>query len=287
MSSASFDTLHTDAFLELGVVAPGQHWSSFNVSREDARRGLAEKFVITIWNYHSTKDSSGKRTPSQIAICQDVGDKSLWYRVEKPTPGTKRLTWVAHWKGIELALETKIPIVGVLKDVLTRKCSLLNIFDISEGRFQLDGSAIWLRLEPRGEIGCPVRDISIDLLTTDTGEVFQHSSYDEDFNKRVAESSNLETSQRKARLSKAPRFAKKVRVTSWAFVRNSDVVAEVLHTAKGECGQCGQPAPFIRRAERTPYLEVHHRVPLSCGGEDTVENAIALCPNCHRKAHYG
>ena len=23
------------------------------------------------------------------------------------------------------------------------------------------------------------------------------------------------------------------------------------------------------------------------GGPDTVENAIALCPNCHRKQHYG
>jgi 5-methylcytosine-specific restriction protein A len=26
---------------------------------------------------------------------------------------------------------------------------------------------------------------------------------------------------------------------------------------------------------------------LSTGGEDTLENAIALCPNCHRRAHFG
>ncbi|OOL15317.1 hypothetical protein BXQ27_32765, partial [Klebsiella aerogenes] len=26
---------------------------------------------------------------------------------------------------------------------------------------------------------------------------------------------------------------------------------------------------------------------LSNGGEDSVENAIALCPNCHRQAHFG
>ncbi len=25
---------------------------------------------------------------------------------------------------------------------------------------------------------------------------------------------------------------------------------------------------------------------LANNGDDTVENAIALCPNCHRKAHY-
>ncbi|MEE7094460.1 HNH endonuclease, partial [Escherichia coli O10] len=37
----------------------------------------------------------------------------------------------------------------------------------------------------------------------------------------------------------------------------------------------------------TPFLEVHHIEWLSKGGEDSVENAIALCPNCHRQAHYG
>ncbi|WP_425484228.1 HNH endonuclease [Desulfobacter latus] len=23
------------------------------------------------------------------------------------------------------------------------------------------------------------------------------------------------------------------------------------------------------------------------GGKDTIENTIAICPNCHRKRHYG
>jgi 5-methylcytosine-specific restriction endonuclease McrA len=31
----------------------------------------------------------------------------------------------------------------------------------------------------------------------------------------------------------------------------------------------------------------HHVKQLAHGGEDTVENAIAVCPNCHRKAHHG
>ncbi len=29
------------------------------------------------------------------------------------------------------------------------------------------------------------------------------------------------------------------------------------------------------------------RIPLSEGGEDTVENAMAVCPNCHMELHYG
>ncbi|WP_256325004.1 HNH endonuclease signature motif containing protein [Nitrosomonas sp. Nm132] len=43
----------------------------------------------------------------------------------------------------------------------------------------------------------------------------------------------------------------------------------------------------MRKHDGSPYLEVHHKIPLAFGGEDTVVNAIALCPNCHREAHYG
>ena len=34
-----------------------------------------------------------------------------------------------------------------------------------------------------------------------------------------------------------------------------------------------------------PFLENHHLVWLSRGGTDTIDNTIALCPNCHRKMH--
>jgi 5-methylcytosine-specific restriction protein A len=78
-----------------------------------------------------------------------------------------------------------------------------------------------------------------------------------------------------------------VPVFTFEFVRNTDVVAEVLLRANGICEACRTPAPFIRRKDKSPYLEVHHRKPLADGGEDTVANAVAVCPNCHRQAHYG
>lgn len=92
---------------------------------------------------------------------------------------------------------------------------------------------------------------------------------------------------RLGRLRAAAKMPKKVQVVTVVYVRNPDVIAEVLERAKGICEQCAKPAPFIRRTNRTPYLEVHHRKQLADGGEDTVENAIALCPNCHREMHYG
>ena len=71
------------------------------------------------------------------------------------------------------------------------------------------------------------------------------------------------------------------------FDRNPDVVAEVLAQASGKCQRCGCPAPFIRKSNGSPYLEVHYKFPLAFGGEGAVANAIALYPNCHREAHYG
>lgn len=70
------------------------------------------------------------------------------------------------------------------------------------------------------------------------------------------------------------------------FVRDPAVVAAVLEAATGTCELCRQPAPFLR-VNGQPYLEVHHVETLAEGGADRVENAVALCPNCHRLLHYG
>ena len=32
-------------------------------------------------------------------------------------------------------------------------------------------------------------------------------------------------------------------------------------------------------------METHHIEWLSKGGSDTIDNTVALCPNCHRKMH--
>lgn len=92
---------------------------------------------------------------------------------------------------------------------------------------------------------------------------------------------------RRLRLAKANKQPESIQVISRAFKRNADVVAEVLLRANGTCEKCYSPAPFLRASDDTPYLEVHHIVQLSAGGEDTDANAMALCPNCHRKFHFG
>ncbi|MCD5329370.1 HNH endonuclease [Chromobacterium piscinae] len=69
------------------------------------------------------------------------------------------------------------------------------------------------------------------------------------------------------------------------YKRDVAVKAWVLQHAKGVCESCGQPAPFCG-SDGQPYLEVHHVRQLADNGSDTVTNAVALCPNCHKAFHY-
>jgi len=71
------------------------------------------------------------------------------------------------------------------------------------------------------------------------------------------------------------------------YIRNPYVVEQAKRIANGLCQDCGNIAPFLTKGTNEPFLEVHHVVPLSQGGKDAIENVVALCPNCHRKRHYG
>ncbi|NRA14968.1 MAG: HNH endonuclease [Oceanospirillaceae bacterium] len=69
------------------------------------------------------------------------------------------------------------------------------------------------------------------------------------------------------------------------YRRSAAVKLYALKRASGDCEACAVKAPF-ETAQGKPYLEVHHINKLSDGGPDHPDHVIALCPNCHRKAHY-
>lgn len=103
----------------------------------------------------------------------------------------------------------------------------------------------------------------------------------------IAKSASLSHEARLNRLKKTSRKPQRVEVSTYTFIRNPDVIAEVLLRANGCCERCGSLAPFNRTKDGSPYLEVHHIIQLAHGGEDAVSNAQALCPNCHRYLHFG
>ena len=115
--------------------------------------------------------------------------------------------------------------------------------------------------------------IEVGLLDTRTKEEIE----------RHAASLDEETLGKLARL----RSTQKPRVVTQTTqaIRRDEYVAKYAKTrAKGICQLCGKEATFIG-SDGEPYLESHHIVWLAKGGADSVENTVALCPNCHKKMH--
>ena len=71
------------------------------------------------------------------------------------------------------------------------------------------------------------------------------------------------------------------------FVRDPYIVAAALARAKDQCEMPNCKSLLFQRDDDRSYLEVHHILPLGEGGDDTLINAAALCPSCHRELHFG
>lgn len=81
--------------------------------------------------------------------------------------------------------------------------------------------------------------------------------------------------------SKAPR---KERVVI-ERIRSNAIRLYVLFRAHGVCEGCRMRGPFQTPDGRF-YLEPHHTHRLADDGPDHPAKVIALCPNCHRRAHH-
>jgi 5-methylcytosine-specific restriction protein A len=102
--------------------------------------------------------------------------------------------------------------------------------------------------------------------------------------KKEKEARRLSDDELKERLKYAKKQASKREVSSATYERNLYVAEFIKRRANGKCQLCEEPAPFNDK-QGEPFLEAHHIIWLSEGGENTIENATALCPNCHRKMH--
>lgn len=118
-------------------------------------------------------------------------------------------------------------------------------------------------------------------------EILSKNSFDESFQRQLDEAKTISVDELKNKILKCDKKPEKIEVLTYMYKRNPYVIIEVLNRSEGICELCKNIAPFVRKSDGTPYLEIHHLIPLSENGDDTVENTMALCPNCHRKLHYG
>jgi len=127
----------------------------------------------------------------------------------------------------------------------------------------------------------------ISYFETKDSKIIEQTKLEDDFEQKIQKSKNDSREKRLMRLKQSNKKPLSVEVKSIQYKRNSDVVVEVLNRANGICEKCKKKAPFLRKKDNSPYLEVHHIITLANGGDDTIENTIAVCPNCHRELHFG
>ena len=269
--STSFRTPPNLAYRALGALDADRRWCAFDVITARARLGEARLLVMTLWDNRILRDSM---------------TGLYWYQVPRhKADGSVEMHRDLLCEALRIAINQAIPITGVLKSGSGKRwCSLDHLFSILSVKEDEATDALWLNLLPHSsDIGCAPVPTAIHFAerVPDQDQQIRLS-----FEAQVAAARD-DGSARRARLAKAPKIPRRTAVTAYTFVRNPDVVAEVLERAGGKCGYCGKAAPFFRKKSRDPYLEVHHEIPLADGGEDTVENAKAACPNCHRQRHYG
>ncbi|MFC2782665.1 HNH endonuclease [Citrobacter freundii complex sp. 2024EL-00228] len=118
------------------------------------------------------------------------------------------------------------------------------------------------------------------IIHGESSELFQPTVDDSVLNTRVSRLIKKNLNEPKG--CKAPEAVERLQK---AYIRDPMVKAWILQQSKGICENCGSKAPFYLN-DGSPYLEVHHVIPLSSAGADTISNSVALCPNCHRALHY-
>lgn len=138
----------------------------------------------------------------------------------------------------------------------------------------------WLTgLKPAKNVGAKVLPLIEELIsehenTSSFPEIKFHATVE-----ALRKSPNLETPV-------GVRKPEKRHSQSTVYSRDPAVVAWVLRNSGGKCEVCSTTAPFLKYGGDF-YLEVHHLRRLADGGPDTICNAVAACPNCHRELHFG
>jgi 5-methylcytosine-specific restriction protein A len=121
-------------------------------------------------------------------------------------------------------------------------------------------------------------------LSEEAAHVLPRAYVEKAFTKKLRQAKRLTDGELERRATSSSRKPGTRSTSSLQYDRDPWVVEYAKRRANGVCQLCKESAPFNNN-KGEPYLEVHHIVWLAKGGEDTPENTVALCPNCHRKMH--
>jgi 5-methylcytosine-specific restriction endonuclease McrA len=156
------------------------------------------------------------------------------------------------------------------KDILPNVPEMLGELSL---KYKEPWSCLMINHVPNSEVD----DVISQVLKITNGEISNSLNFEREIQQ-------LTPDVLKKRALSAKPLPEKQKTETYTYFRNRFVMAYAKKRANGVCQLCNLPAPF-NDSNGEPYLETHHIVWLSKGGKDTIENTVALCPNCHRKMH--
>jgi len=151
------------------------------------------------------------------------------------------------------------------------------------GQVYLSGESYF---ESQSDINGNLRNVCVFPLKMfeEIAPVLLQSYVEQAFTKKLKQANRLSDEELERRARSGRRKSGTRRTSSLQHDRDPWINAHAKRRAGGVCQLCKVPAPF-NNSKGEPYLEVHHIEWLAKNGEDTPENTVALCPNCHRKMH--
>lgn len=145
VTTAKFSHRPKEAYVALVGYYQPQGWFSFNRPVHEVRQHGATKFAMSVW-------TERKHIPGQPAgFVEDSLTRERWYRVPRAWQDSDPRKRVALFNAIHLARHLEVPMTAVLKDDETGSMSLDQTFSITDVAYELDGSAVWLRLDNDGK----------------------------------------------------------------------------------------------------------------------------------------
>ena len=134
------------------------------------------------------------------------------------------------------------------------------------------------------------------LMATDGAIVFVYKVTDEDYEapddplaneERVAGAlSQIDKDELLRRARSADPSPRQSVAGTAVYERDPFVKAWAIRRSGYRCEVPGCDYSGFPKADGNRYIETHHIVPLAEDGRDEIANVVALCPNCHREAHY-
>jgi len=125
------------------------------------------------------------------------------------------------------------------------------------------------------------------LFTHDNQNIFIYNlSRSTDYEIEENIDSQIDINLLRNRASNINPHPNQVSQTITTYPRNNTLKNYVKRRSNNSCEMLNCNYQGFQKLNGEAYIEIHHVIPLSEGGEDSIDNTVALCPNCHRAMHY-